>query len=1084
MLESNFTFLQSEYPKLASLGFLAEKNLYDDPSTSLTKLRILSEKTLSYIADFENITEFRYGTRQFDKLKQFEQDLVVPKEIIDIFHEIRKSGNTSSHDGEGTTAEARYSLRQAFHLCQWFYELYENQEIFVEFKIPTPESLNFYNHDLATELEETKAELEAFKLKIKNLQNASEKEKQDRKTRSNSIARKTEETEAETRDRIDRQLRDAGWECDTQTINFKKNKSLPQKNKNIAIAEWKCGNKWADYALFIGNKLVGIVEAKRHIKNVMADLGQAKEYSQLIVETEGVEFPNHYNAENYKIPFVFATNGRKFLEQYKETSGIWFWDARKQYNREKPITEWFLPRDLQEKLAFDETIGNENLQNVSNDFLTDKNGLNLYPYQQEAVDAIEKHIIDHPTINRALLAMATGTGKTRTIIGAAYRLIASGRFKRILFLVDRNMLGNQAIDSFNELKIEGLQTFSQIYDLQGLEVSKPELDTKIHFATVQSMVHRILHSEDEKPSIGAYDCIIVDEAHRGYTLDRDMDDEELIVQDQIDFQSKYRLVLDYFDAYRIGLTATPATHTEEIFGKPIYYYSYRRAVVEGFLIDFEPPYVFQTHLTENGIIWNKGDEVKVYDPECNEIKSTGNTDDEIKVEIQGFNRRVITENFNRTVLQELISNPEYAIHPDDPKKTLIFAATDVHADMIVRILKEEFEEMGEEVDEKAIVKITGSVKDRENLLKRYQNEQYPSIVVTVDLLTTGIDVRSICNLVFLRRVNSRILYDQMMGRATRKCDEIGKEIFRVFDCVGVTEIMGKEEVMKPVSPAVSKTFVDLALELSLIKDDYQKSIKIDRILAKLRRKTRSFDETQLEYFKYLTNDASVDDFINQLKSTEPENIDDFFDKHAEVWEFLDREKNNSNYAMLFSEHEDLLKEATRAYEKNLKPKDYIESFNDLVKNKLNELAAIKIVCNNPASLTRKDLKEIKLILDENGFTDNRLNTAHKELTNQNIAADIIAHIRTAALGSSLISHEVRINRAVDTLLQNHSWNPIQIKWLENFRKQLLQESIIGIEDLNKPPFSNDGGLKRLEKIFKNQTQEILNELNQYLYKEA
>ena len=125
-----------------------------------------------------------------------------------------------------------------------------------------------------------------------------------------------------------------------------------------------------------------------------------------------------------------------------------------------------------------------------------------------------------------------------------------------------------------------------------------------------------------------------------------MDEEEIILRDQLDFQSKYRMVLDHFDAYRIGLTATPAVHTAEIFGNPVFTYSYRRAVVEGYLIDFEPPVVFQTKLSKEGISWKKGDPVKIYDPEENDIKDAGITQDEITVEIQGFNRKVINDSFN------------------------------------------------------------------------------------------------------------------------------------------------------------------------------------------------------------------------------------------------------------------------------------------------------------------------------------------------------------------------------------------------------------------------------------------------------
>ena len=898
--------------------------------------------------------------------------------------------------------------------------------------------------------------------------------------RSEEAVRKIDLNEAETRELIDEQLREAGWICDTNTYNYKTKRTLPEKGKSMAIAEWKCDQKWADYALFIDMELVGIVEAKKHISNVKGALGQARDYSEIVQPLNETAFPDHPNQQQYKVPFLFATNGRSYLKQYEIASGIWFWDARKQTNLEKPLAAWFSPKDLKEKLVFDEQVGADKLSQSPYDILTDPSGLNLRPYQIEAIKDLEEKILKYPEDTRALIAMATGTGKTRTMIGICYRLIKSGRFKRILFLVDRTMLGNQAADAFKEVKVEGLQTFGEIYDLQDLKAAATELDTKIHFATVQSMVKRIAYS-DNPPSVGEYDCIVVDEAHRGYTLDKDMDDEEFILRDQEEFQSRYRAVLDYFDAYRIGLTATPAIHTEEIFGKPVFNYSYRRAVVEGYLIDFEPPVVFKTKLSDDGIIWEKGDMIKIYDPEDNDIKEQEVTEDEVKVEIQGFNRRVITESFNKTVLSELVNNPEYAIHPDDKKKTLIFAATDAHADQIVDILYKEYEEMGEDVDVDAIKKITGSVKEREDLLNRFKNDQYPSIVVTVDLLTTGIDVPAICNLIFLRRVNSRILYDQMIGRATRRCDEIGKEVFQIYDCVGVTEIMSKEDVMKPIAPLVSKTFVDLKDELALIEDDLRIQVKLDRIIAKLQRKVRSFNEKQMEGFKHLARTDHPSDLGMLLKSLERDQLKAKMAEYQPLWEYLDRQQAKKTYAMLYSDHQDELKDAYAVYDKNLKPKDYIESFTEYIQTHQNEVTALKLVITRPQELTRADLLTLRLQLDEQGFSDKKLNTAYKELTNQEAAADIISLIRTASLGSPLISHTERIKNAVNKLKDSQQWNPVQLKWLDKIEAALLKDSILHVSDLDKLPFSNDGGLRKLDKVFKGETTTIIKELNDYLY---
>lgn len=1079
MKKSNFSYIEVEYPQLAHIGELAERNLYTDPSTSLSKLRLLLELMSKLIGKFECIDDID-RLDQNVRLQKLEIENIVPSPILDLFHKVRKSGNRASHSGEGTTSEATFMLRQTVKVVKWFYAVYENVELTFEFITPVEE---LGNADaiaaLERELETSREEVRDFKLKLETISHVTTENKAVQKEKASKLISKIEESEAETRERIDQQLRDAGWECDTATLNSKSEQTVPVKGRNIAIAEWKCGSRWADYALFIGTQLVGIVEAKKHIKNVMSDLIQAKNYSKIVEETDGMTIPKHGNSDNYKVPFIFSTNGKNYLEQLKFASGIWFWDARVQTNIPRPLTEWFSPRDLSEKLLFDEQVGEEKLVETPYDLLRDPNGLNLREYQIDAIEAVEDKIVQNKDDRRALLAMATGTGKTRTMVGLCYRLIASGRFRRILFLVDRRMLGTQAANAFKEVNIEGLQTFSQIYDLQDLDSLAAELDTKIHFATVQSMVKRIDYS-DTPPSVGDYDCIVVDEAHRGYILDREMDEEELILRDQLDFQSKYRKVLDYFDAYRIGLTATPATHTAAIFGEPVYNYSYPRAVIEGYLIDFEPPFVFQTRLGRDGIVWEKGDTVKMYDPEENTIVDAGVTDDEIKVEIQGFNKRVINDSFNRTVLRTLIE--DYGLHPEDRKKTLIFAANNNHADMIVNILREEFYALGEEVDEDAIVKITGEVDQRVDLLRRFKNDHYPSIVVTVDLLTTGIDVPSICKLVFLRRVNSRILYDQMLGRATRLCPEIGKEVFYVYDCVGVSEIMAKEEVMKPVSPIVSKSFVDLSEEIAIIEDEYLQAAKLDRILAKLQRKVRSFDDEQLHNFVTLSGENSPLDFGLKLKALNREQIKETFEENTVLWEFLDREKGrNWGSGTLYSDHIDQMEDISRAYDKNLKPKDYLESFIEFVKNNRNDIAALNLVCTKPASLTRRDLKELSLILDQKGYRDLKLNTAYNEVTNEKIVADIIAHVRTAALGNSLVGREERIKNAVEKLRNAHKWNSIQLKWIERIELQLLQETVISLEDLDRPPFSKDGGLRRIDKAFKGQTKEIIEELNAYLY---
>ena len=235
--------------------------------------------------------------------------------------------------------------------------------------------------------------------------------------------------------------------------------------------------------------------------------------------------------------------------------------------------------------------------------------LGLRDYQIKAVERVEAALADGQT--KFLVAMATGTGKTRLAISLIYRLIKTGRFRRILFVVDRKALGEQAGDKFKETRLEELKTFDQIYDIKEVDKIEIESTTKVNIATVQGLMRAIMNPSEKRttPSVGQYDCIIVDEAHRGYTLDRELGEDELPYRDQSDYLSKYRRVIDYFDAVKIGLTATPAPHTIDIFGHPVYTYTYREAVVDGWLIDHEPPHQLHTHLSKEGIKWEKGDTI-------------------------------------------------------------------------------------------------------------------------------------------------------------------------------------------------------------------------------------------------------------------------------------------------------------------------------------------------------------------------------------------------------------------------------------------------------------------------------------------
>lgn len=1102
-MKSNFEYLKRYWPALAQIGAAAENYLYSDPNACIYKLGMFGERLILEIFAFEHIPEPTVDNTHSNRIRLLKREGLIPKKIDDILYAIRKTRNNAVHSGEDSVDDAKILLQMTYNLSTWFMEVYGDWGyIPADFVMPEKVVLPDYEA-IIKEQEDTIAAL-SHKVEFISTQ-ASNKSTTERVQKAETTSDNMELSEAETRYLIDEQLRKYGWEADTNNIRYSKG-TRPQKGKNFAIAEWPTDSKvskngYADYALFVGLQLVGIVEAKKANIDIPSVIDyQCKDYAQLIKPEHNEYVIKQWGS--YKVPFVFATNGRKYLKQIETKSGIWFLDLRNNSNAPKALQGWISPQGIMELLEKDISSANATLQNTPFDLLRDPDGLNLREYQIRAIEAAEKAVIDGK--QTVLLSMATGTGKTRTILGMIYRFIKSDRFKRVLFLVDRTALGEQAADVFREVKIEELMTLDSIYNIKGLDEKEIDKETKIHIATVQSLVKRILYPEsDTMPSVTDYDLIVVDEAHRGYILDKEMSETEMLYRNQDDYISKYRTVIEYFDAVKVALTATPALHTTEIFGKPVFNYSYREAVIDGYLVDHDAPHNIKTKLRVEGINYQKGEQLAIYDPVTGEVMNSADLEDDMKFEIDSFNREVITEPFNRTVLNEIA----WDLNPDGKGKTLIYAVDDNHADLIVKILKEIYSEGG--VDNDAVMKITGSVaggnkKKISEAIKRFKNESNPKVVVTVDLLTTGIDVPEIVNLVFMRRIKSRILFEQMLGRATRLCPSIGKTNFEIYDPVGVYESLQDVSNMKPVVTNPSTTFEDLLSGLSVAKTDDEKAYLIDTIVAKLQRKRSNVSEKALEQFIYLTGGQDIDSFAKSIRnnnvkrspdfletvgvplvsSTEMSSLVDDIIKNKEAFLILDRDKVQHKRPVIIDNHPDEVIERTRGYGEGQKPEDYLESFKEFISTNLNTIAALKTVCTKPSELTRESLKGLKLELDRHNFTENQLNTAWKEMTNQDIVADIIAFIRQQALGSNLISHETRVKNAFAKLRLNHTFNKTQLDWLNRIEKVMLEETVLDKQIFEIGAFKNAGGFTIIDRRFGGKLNEIIVELNKYLYEDG
>lgn len=1155
-VESNFWFLRGHDPVFLTLASMAEQVFAADPNTTLIKLRQFGEAFAQDMAGRAGIVVDE-RTSQADLIFQLARELRLDPRIRELFHVLRVEGNKATHGFSTQHREAMDGLKVARELAVWYHRAFGKDA--ADFKpgpFQPPKDPTAPLREVQAQLQQLKAELDAERKahdesqRLAELQreqaelNAALAEAMDVEAREQKalvadrereleklraefdqrIAQRSQATDTQgddagkvqaatkrasqafdltedlTRILIDQQLRDAGWEADSDELTWAKG-VRPEKGVNRAIAEWPTSvpNEKADYVLFSGLVPVAIVEAKRKRINIADRIPQAERYArnfgpspdlQPAWQSVGLTAPwPDGEGGSFQVPLAFACNGRPYIKQLAEQSGIWFRDLRRPSNLRRPLQGFHTPEGIADLLRRDVDAAQARLAGE------DMAYLHLRDYQERAVSAVEDAIAAGK--RSCLLAMATGTGKTRTIIGLIYRLLKTERFHRILFLVDRSALGTQAQETMGEMRLEQNQTLAQIYNLDGLKDTTTADESRVQVATVQAMVRRIFQS-DNPPAVDTFDCIIVDEAHRGYTLDQEMTEGELALRDHAQYLSQYRRVLDYFDACRIGLTATPAKHTTDIFGKPVYTYSYREAVADDWLVDHEPPIRYETVLNTGGIHFDRGEQVSVVNTQTGEVDTT-ELEDDLDFNVESFNRRVITLAFDQVICEQLAQE----LDPDGDEKTLIFCVSQQHAERVKLLLDEAFKDVhGEQYNQASVAVITGRSDKQDELVRRYKNERHPNIAITVDLLTTGIDVPPICNLVFMRRVRSRILYEQMKGRATRRCDDIGKTVFRIYDPVDLYAALEDVDTMKPLVKDPNVSIGQLLDELENPRslsapgsspDTNHAHDVLDQLCQKLMRVLRKAthraesNPALRDKLDLLEESWGVvpEQLHARLHAMGPEAAAEFVRQHsllpqqlAEVGALL----GTYQYPVI-STHEDKLVDRQQNYGAHEKPADYLSSFDDFIRDNLNQSVALSVVVSRPRDLTRAQLREIRLLLDQHGFSEANLRGALRESTQQEIAASIIGHIRRAALGEALVPFEQRVAHAMQAIYAQHAWTPIQRRWLERLARQLVHEVVMDRETVQHN-FDADGGATRLDKVLDGQLDQVLAEISQHLWEQA
>lgn len=884
---------------------------------------------------------------------------------------------------------------------------------------------------------------------IAMVQNSSEREKLTRKSR------------------IDPRLDRAGWP-------LRRGGAGPCR-----IEEYDTSAGPADYALKSDGRVVGVVEAKKLTVGPRGVLSQAERYSKGAPSTA-------FNFAGYHVPFIYSTNGEL----------IWFRDVRSRTSVARRLAGFHTPQALEELLSRNTSAEFRKLHALANDHPA------LRPYQKEANAAIESAM--RKGSRAMLVAMATGTGKTFTIVNELYRLLKSGVARRILFLVDRRALAAQAVRAFSSFTAEGSFKFDQVYPVYSQRFHKEDLEDEpfdprvlpteyltapsndnpfVYVCTIQRMAMNILgeaaldafsddieiDAEQLDIPINAFDLIIADECHRGYTS------SELSV---------WRNTLDYFDAVRIGLTATPAAHTLAYFNHVAYRYEYERAVREGYLVDYDKVNI-KSDVRMNGVFLEEGQHIGIINPTSGS-EQLDILEDERNFSASEVEVKVTSPDSNLKIIQELkaYADEHERIYGRFPK-TLIFAANDLphvsHADQLLDVCIDVFGR-GEEFVEK----ITGRVDRPLQKIKEFRNRKRPGIAISVDLMTTGVDIPDLEFIVFLRPVRSRILFEQMLGRGTRISDNLqDKTHFTVFDCFGgsLFKYFAGATPMTLAPPERSaRTIVDIIEDIWNNKDfDYDVSCLVKR----LRRVSRDVSAQGRSLFAKYIEHGDVGAFAESL----PSNLKV---KFGETMQLL-RTRSFQQLLMDYPRKEKLFIKAYEVTDSvtsemqqrdgdiSFKPADYLKQFAAFVKHNKDKIDALKILLARPKDWSPEVLEHLLDALRDSPerFSLSLLQEAHELSYNKGLV-DIISMVKHAyAPESPLLNAYERVDAALERVIGGRTLTDKQSEWLSLIREHLVQNLALEERDFDEfPIFSRAGGAGKARRLFGEHLRPIIAEINE------
>jgi len=902
---------------------------------------------------------------------------------------------------------------------------------------------------------------------------------------------------------IDKMLAASGWRIqDYGDLNL-------GAARGIAVMEYPLGKDAADYALFIDRNPVGVIEAKKVGWTLSGVTEQSEKYLIGLHE----KFPN----APCKPPFSYETTGVETL----------FADRREPNYRSRHVFTFHTPDELSAWLREEKPL-RARLKEIP-----PLNYQNLWACQDQAVRNLEESFAANRP--RALIQMATGSGKTFTAVTSIYRLIKHTGAKRILFLVDRGNLSRQALREFQQyVTPDDGRKFTELYNVQQLQSQTIDPVAKVVISTVQRM-YSILQGEPEfdetKEEFSEFEKRISEEPlDVEYNSNIPINEFDFIVIDEChrSIYNRWKQVLDYFDSFLIGLTATPSKHTIGFFNNnQVMAYTHERAVADGVNVGYHV-YRIRTGITEEGSQLQAGEIVEKRD-RLTRIAQAEKLDEDIEYSPNQLDRDVVAIDQIRLVIRTFKDKlPEIFPSRKVVPKTLVFAKDDSHAEDITKIIREVFDE-GNEFCKKITYKTTG--EKPEDIIASFRNSTYPRIAVTVDMIATGTDIRPLECILFMRDVRSKLYFDQMKGRGTRtiKPDDLmsvtpdakSKDHFVIVDAVGVCEhAMSDTHSLNRNLGASFEQLLQATAEGRANTDD------IESLAYRLARLDRKLDKKEKEEIVKVSGGLTIPQLVNQLldgidtdkqvalakdrfKTDAPtkqqieqvsqesiKQVSQLFDSAKMRQTILDVKKRNEQIIDKISI--DRLIEAGFVKEAKEHSQKIVENFKEFLEKNKDELLALQILYSKPykiRELTFNDIKEVasKIEMPPYSLTPEELWAAYQQLEKskvkdnpKKILTDLISIIRFA-MGKEeiLVPFDEKVTERFEKWLveqerSGRKFTQEQKEWLVMIKDQIALSITASLDDMDDIPFSQKGGRIKLYKLFGNDYEKILQELHEVL----